>query len=285
MTALRRLYVLVVALVGVLLLAACDSGDATPTAVVRPQPTSASNGEIVVFAASSLTDVFNEIGKGVVSDTTIIGGQIKKVTYNFAGSQALVTQLSQGAKADLLVTADEKSMQSAVAAGVVLSNTYRTIASNKLTVVTPQGGDGKIATLQDLAKPGLKLVLAADTVPAGNYGNQILDKLSADPTFGADFKSKVMANVVSREDNVRQVLTKVQLGEADAGIVYQTDAKSANLPTIEIPDQYNVVAEYFLSVLPNTSNEDLTRLFVGYLFSDPGQKAFRDFGFGPPIQR
>jgi molybdate transport system substrate-binding protein len=285
MMSLRRTFALILALAAALLLTACDLTDATPTPVAPPSPTVVSNGEITVFAASSLTDVFNEIAKGATSNVDITGGEIKKVTYNFAGSQALVTQLSQGAKADLLVTADEKTMRSAVDAGIILTNTYRTFASNKLAVITAPGSNSKISTLQDLAKPGLKLVLAADAVPAGNYSLQILNKLSADPAYGADFKDKVMANVVSREDNVRQVATKVQLGEADAGIVYQTDAKAANLPTIDIPDQYNVVAEYFLSVLPNAPNEDPTRLFVGYLFSDAGQKTLRDFGFGPPIPR
>jgi molybdate transport system substrate-binding protein len=151
MIALRRSFALTLAITFTLLLAACDQTEATPTAFVPAPPTSSANGEIVVFAASSLTDAFNEIAKGATSTDS----GIKKVTYNFAGSQTLVTQLSQGAKADLLFTADEKTMRSAVDAALILTNTYRTFASNKLTVVTAPGSSAKVSTLQDLGKPGL----------------------------------------------------------------------------------------------------------------------------------
>jgi molybdate transport system substrate-binding protein len=127
------------------------------------------------------------------------------------------------------------------------------------------------------------VVLAAPAVPAGNYALQVLDKLAADPAYGPTFKDSVTANVVSREDNVRQVLAKVQLGEADAGIVYVTDARGAKVGTIDIPDQYNVVAQYFIAVLRDAPNEPGARTFVGYLLSDAGQKTLQDFGFGPPL--
>ena len=265
------------------LLAACDQSNPTPTAVDFPPPaTIATGGEVTVFAASSLQDVFEQI------KTTAEASDLSKVTYNFAGSQALVTQLSQGAKADVFASADEKTMIAAVNAGVVETGTYRSFASNKLVVIAAPGDKSKVKTLQDLATPGTKVVLAADAVPAGNYSLQVLDKLSADPTYGSDFKSKVMSNVVSREDNVRQVVTKVQLGEADAGIVYLTDAKSAganNVTTIGIPDQYNVIAEYFVAVLKNAPNTAGGRLFIGHLFSDDGQTSLQDFGFSPPLPR
>ncbi len=272
---LALVFILAVAL----LVGACDQSGSTPTPLPAIAPTAASNGEVVIFAASSLKDVFGEIAKGAER------AGVKKVTYNFAGSQALVTQLSQGAKADIFASADEKTMQAAVAAGVVTANTYRTFASNKLIVISAPGSGGKVATLQDLAKPGLKLELAAPAVPAGNYSLQALDKFAADPAFGAAFKDGVLANVVSREDSVRQVVAKVQLGEADAGIVYVTDTKGSKVGTIEIPDQYNVQAEYFLAVLPNAANVSDARAFVGYLLSESGQKTLQDFGFGAPIKR
>jgi molybdate transport system substrate-binding protein len=280
-TTLRRPLALAVALLLALLIAACDQTDATPSPVNPPRPTVSSNGEVVVFAASSLTDVFGQVAKDAQGQSA----GITKVTYNFAGSQALVTQLSQGAKADILVTADEKSMRSAADAGVALSDAYRTFASNKLVVITAPGDQSTLSTLHDLGMPGLKLVLAAPAVPAGNYALQALDKLAADPTYGPTFKDSVLSNVVSREDNVRQVVAKVQLGEADAGIVYVTDARGGQVGTIDIPDQYNVVAEYFITVLPTTANEAGARAFVGYLLSDAGQKTLADFGFSPPLPK
>lgn len=278
----RKLSVLLMILLAMVLIAGCDQSgpEATPTSV-PVQPPVQSSGEIVVFAASSLKDAFDQIA----SDAKQSG--IKKVTFNYAGSQALVTQLSQGAKADLLATADEKSMKAALDAGVIGISTYRTFASNKLIVITAKGSEGKIATLKDLSKSGLKLVLAAPAVPAGNYSLQILDKMAADPAYGTNFKDAVLANVVSREDNVRQVVAKVQLGEADAGIVYVTDAKSVSgkVGTIEIPEQYNVIAEYWLAVPPNALNVADARTFVGYLLSDQGQKTLQDFGFAPPLKK
>ena len=272
---LRRSFILMAVLSVALLLAACDPTDATPTSAPLPVPlpTPTSTGEVVVFAASSLQDAFGEIAKGVQGQDFV-----SKVTYNFAGSQALATQLTQGAKADIFASADETTMKAGVGNGP-----YRAFASNKLTVITAPGSQAKIAKLQDLSKPGLKLVLAAPAVPAGNYALQVLDKLAADPAYGSAFKDGVTANIVSREDNVRQVLAKVQLGEADAGIVYVTDARNAKVGTIDIPDQYNVAAEYFLAVLRDAPNEPGARTFVGYLLSDAGQKTLQDFGFGPPL--
>jgi len=275
MIGLGRSFAPVLALSLVLLLAACDQTDATPTPQPIPQPTPTSTGEVVIFAASSLQDAFSEIAKGVQGQD-----YVSKVTFNFAGSQALATQISQGAKADIFASADEKTMKAGVGNGP-----YRAFASNKLVVITAPGSESKVSKLQDLAKPGLKLVLAAPAVPAGNYALQVLDKLAADPTFGPTFKDGVIANVVSREDNVRQVLAKVQLGEADAGIVYVTDALGAKVGTIDIPDRYNVATQYFIAVLSGAPNEPGARTFVGYLLSDAGQKTLQDFGFGPPLPR
>lgn len=251
-----------------LVLAGCgDAGSAPPTSQSQGQ------GEVVVFAASSLQDAFGEMAKGVKA----------KVTYSFGGSQALVTQLSQGAKADVFASADGKNMQAAIAAGLVVSGTERALATNKLVVVTAPGSKSGYA-LADLGKPGLKLVLADQSVPAGNYSLQVLDKLSADPSYGEGFKEKVLANVVSRENNVRQVLAKVQLGEADAGIVYTTDARAAQtgIGSIEIPDKYNVIAIYYIAPIKDAEHQQTAGLFIEYALSNKGQGVLRGYGFGPP---
>jgi molybdate transport system substrate-binding protein len=131
-----------------------------------------------------------------------------------------------------------------------------------------------------LAKPGLKLVLAAETVPVGNYARQVLQKLNA--LYGADYMNKVLANVVSNEDNVKQVVAKVQLGEADAGIVYISDAVAApELKTIEIPADYNVIAKYPMAALTSAPQPDLAAEFITYVLSADGQTTLKKWGFTP----
>jgi molybdate transport system substrate-binding protein len=248
-----------------LTLAGCaDTGGAS---TFQPQD------EVVVFAASSLQDAFGEIAKGIGD----------KVTYSFGGSQALATQLSQGAKADVFASADLRSMQTAISGGVISSRTGQALAINRLVVVTAPGST-KVAALADLAKPGLKLVLADKSVPIGNYSLQVLDRLAADAAYGKDFKDNVLANVVSYENNVRQVLAKVQLGEADAGIVYTTDAKAAKgqVGTIDLPDPYNVLATYYIARTKAAPHPQVAERFIQFVLSSAGQKVLQDYGFGPP---
>ena len=158
-----------------------------------------------------------------------------------------------------------------------------------LVVVLPNDNPGNIQSLQDLARPGVKISLADPSVPVGNYSLQVLDKLSADPAYGADFKQQVLDNVVSREDNVRQVLTRVQLGEVDAGIVYITDALAANassggsLPpvkTLAIPTQYNVVAIYYIAAMKDAPHAAAAGAWINYILSDAGQAVLVKYGFG-----
>ncbi len=246
--------------------AACSQTESTPTVTTQM-------GEVTVFAASSLTDAFGKMG------TDIEGRGDGKITFNFAGSQALATQLSQGARADVFASADSKNMDIAVTAGVVETGTQEQLLTNKLVVAVESTGS-QVATLKDLAKPGAKVVLAADSVPVGNYSLQALDKLASAPDYGADFKDKVLANVVSREDNVRQVVAKVELGEADAGIVYVTDATGANVGMVRIPDEYNVIAHYYIAPVKGAPNPEGGQKFIEYALSDDGQKVLGEFGFG-----
>jgi molybdate transport system substrate-binding protein len=227
---------------------------------------------VVVFAASSLKEAFEALAGGLKEKG------IERVDYNFAGSQALAAQLSQGAKGDVFASADGKNMEAAIAAGSVVSGTERVLATNKLVVVVP-AGEAQISTLKDLAKPGLKLVLADKSVPSGNYSLQALDKLSADPAYGRDFKERALANVVSYESNVRQVLSKVELGEADAGIVYATDAKAAKVGTIEIEDKYNVVARYYIAPVKDAVHPEAAKGFIEYALSEEAQRTLESYGF------
>ena len=172
---------------------------------------------LTVFAAASLADAFTEIG--IAFETANPGAA---VVFSFAGSQTLRTQIEAGAPADVFASANSTEMDLLIDAGLVAAGAPQVFLSNKLAVILPPTNPKGVEQLQDLARPGLKLVLAAEEVPVGGYARQALDKMNG--SFGKEFKAQVLANVVSNEDNVKQVVAKVQLGEADAGIVYASDA-------------------------------------------------------------
>jgi molybdate transport system substrate-binding protein len=228
-----------------------------------------------VFAASSLTDAFTEIGKTFESSHPGV-----TVTLNFAGSQALRTQIEEGAPVDVFASASDKEMDTLVTGKFVAEGTPQVFLTNKLVVILPAINPAALEKLEDLARPGIKLVLAAEEVPVGNYARQALDKMNG--SFGADFKDKVLANVVSNEDNVKQVVAKVQLGEADAGIVYTSDAiATPDLKTIEIPAELNVIAKYPIASLTASAHPDPAKEFIDYVLSPEGQGILKKWGFAP----
>lgn len=267
---MRRLFVFVVLLS--LFLSGCGSAIITTPTVdpVIEQPSTLS-----VFAAASLTDAFTEIGKSFESANPGVN-----VTFNFAGSQALRTQIEEGAPADVFASANTKEMDALVAGSFVTDGTQKIFLTNKLVVILPANNPAALAKLEDLANPGIKIVLAAEEVPVGKYSRQALDTMNSQ--FGSDFKDKVLANVVSNEDNVRQVVAKVQLGEADAGIVYTSDAIAApDLKTIEIPVELNVIAKYPIATLTKSAHVDLAKAFIEYVLSTEGQAILQKWGFAP----
>jgi molybdate transport system substrate-binding protein len=249
---------------------------ATATAVPTIAPTATSEPRtLTVFAASSLTDAFTEIGKAFESVNPGV-----TVTLNFAGSQALRTQIEEGAPADVFASASGKEMDTLVTGNFVTKDVPQIFLTNILVVILPANNPAALAKLEDLAKPGIKLVLAAEEVPVGKYARQALDLMNG--SFGADFKDKVLANVVSNEDNVKQVVAKVQLGEADAGIVYVSDSIAApDLKTIEIPADLNVIAKYPIAPLAKSANADLATQFTAYVLSTEGQTILKKWGFTP----
>ena len=241
------------------------------TATSAPEPRTLS-----VFAAASLTDAFTEIGKNFeVSNPDV------SVTFNFAGSQALRTQIEEGAPADVFASASSKEMDALVTGAYVAEGTPQVFLNNKLVVILPAENPAALEKLEDLANSGVKIVLAAEEVPVGNYARQSLDLMNG--SFGIDFKDNVLANVVSNEDNVKQVVAKVRLGEADAGIVYTSDAVAApDLQTIEIPTEFNVIAEYPIASLTQSENPELANAFIEFVLSDEGQAILQKWGFASP---
>ncbi len=235
-------------------------------------------GSVTIFAAASLADAFNEMKQQV--ERANPGATI---TYSFAASSALATQLEQGAKADLFASADQQQMDKAKQSGVIQGE-GRVFVQNKPVIIVPANNPRNISRPQDLANPGVKLVLAAPQVPIGNYARQVFDNMGRDPAYGADFAQRVRGNVASEEANVRQVVAKVQLGEGDAGIVYSSDVTPAvrnQLRVIPIPDEVNVIARYPVAVVKGAANEAGARAFVDYLVSPGGQAILERWGFIP----
>ncbi|MGI5837096.1 MAG: molybdate ABC transporter substrate-binding protein [Chloroflexota bacterium] len=253
------------------------SAAASPTAATVPV-SSGQPKKLTVFAASSLTESFTELATGFSAKA-----EGAKVTYNFGGSNQLRTQIEQGAAADVFASANEKEMDTLVKAGLI-EGVPSIFAKNRLVVITPKGNPGKVEKLQDLGREGLKIVVAGPNVPVGNYMLQMLDKMNADPTYGSGFKEKFMKNVISEETNVKQVVAKVQLGEGDAGVVYGTDVTAKVAPEvqmIEVPDAFNVTAQYPIAPTKDAKEKELAQAFVQFLLSDEGQQVMKRYNFAP----
>jgi molybdate transport system substrate-binding protein len=258
--------------------ASSSSGAGSP--VASPQPVTspaaaAQAGELRVFAAASLTDAFTEIGKTFESQNP--GSTI---VFNFGPSTGLRTQIENGATADVFASADQSQMERARSAGLIAGEP-QSFANNVLILITPVSNPGNIQTIQDLARPGIRLVMTNAQVPVGAYTLQMLESLSKDPAYGADFSQRVRANVRSEEEDVRSLVAKVNLEEADAGIVYVSDVTpqvAARVRTIQIPDAYNVIAAYPIAVVKDAKQPDLAARFIQLVLSDAGQNAIAKWG-------
>jgi molybdate transport system substrate-binding protein len=239
-----------------LVLAGCG-GDDEPSGGSTATP-----GELKVFAAASLTAAFTEIGE----QFTNANGT--KVVFNFAGSQALATQIQQAAPADVFASADIANMDKVTD----LVGTPQNFASNQLQIVVEKGNPERVQSLQDLANPDLKVVLAAPDVPAGKYAAESLAKAG------------VTVEPVSEDDNVKAVVTKVSLGEADAGIVYVTDVTAGGdeVEGVGIPEELNVLATYPIATVKASKAQDQARAFMDQVLGADGQQVLKQHGFLPP---
>jgi molybdate transport system substrate-binding protein len=222
---------------------------------------------LTVFGAASLTEAFTEIAHAFEAEHPGL-----RVRLSFGPSDGLATQIQEGAPADVFASASPTWMD-AVAEDPGVSD-RRDFARNRLIVITPADDPAGISSVEDLARPGVTLVLAAEGVPVGDYARQLLDN--------AGIADAALANVVSNEDDVKGVVQKVALGEADGGIVYRTDvtpAGAGDLRTIDVPRDLNVIATYPIAAVGGSAS-DLASAFVDYV-TGPGQAALLAAGFLP----
>ena len=234
---------------------------------------------VTVFAASSLAEPFRAVADAFEADNPGV-----KVTFNFAGSQALRTQLEHGARADVFASADWEQM-AAIRKANLLGNTPEYFATNRLAVIAPAGSDA-VRRLDDLARAGVSIAIASAEAPAGAYARATLNIMAESGDFPDDFADRALANAVTHETNVRAVAQKVALGEVDAGMVYETDAKGnqhgSSFRVIEIPLHFNPAAEYPIATLGEAANPQVALDFVAFVQGDDGQAILREFGFAPP---
>jgi len=267
-------------------LAACSAsgGTATDRAAATVTPSTAVSAgptaraiELTVYAAASL--------KGALETAkTAYAGAVPGVTLTIAtdSSATLRTQIEQGAPADVFLSADESNPKRLVDAGLA-DGAAVAFAGNTLVVIVPSANPAGIATPADLAGDGVKIIAAGAEVPISKYAAQAVTNLSKQPGYPAGFVAAYVANVVSREDNVKAVIAKIELGEGDAAIVYATDAKaSTRVGTVEIPAVANVPATYAGVVLKDSTHVDAARAFLAWLAGPGGQAVLTTFGFQPP---
>lgn len=247
-----RLAALVALLALLVPVAACGKSKAEPTTT------------LTVLAAASLTDAFGEVQAAYAKDHPGV-----RLRFSFAGSQELAAQVRSGAPADVIATADEKTM-AGLAKYVVSPKPFVT---NRLAIVVGKGNPKHVTKLADLARKDVQVVLAGPTVPAGRYARQILAR------------AKVTVHPVSEPTDVRQVLTPVRLGEADAGIVYVTDIRDAGGPDVQavsIPAKQNLVATYPVAALKDSTHMSAAKAFAAWLRTKPATDILAKHGFGPP---
>lgn len=247
-----------------LALAACGSPDGERT--------------VTVFAAASLTEVFNEMGREFERRNEGV-----EVRLSYQASSTLRIQLEQGAEADVFASADEFNMDLAADAGVISGDPV-VFARNRLAVIVPRDS-GHVGTLADLATPGLRVVAGDDATPFGRYTNTAFERLAADPDFGPAFRDAVVGNIVSKEANVRRAVAKVEIGEADAALAYVTDTGGAgrgDLVPIPIPERYSGPIRYPIAVVDGAATPGLAEDFIAFILSVEGRTILQRHNFLPP---
>ncbi len=259
----------------------CSSGPGASSSVFA-SPSTAGTGALVTAPPANLT-IFGAASLGAVlarlKTVYEAANPGTMLTISTDSSSALETKIEQGAPADVFLSADTANPQKLIDKGLAIGGLVK-FAGNSLTVIVPAGNPAGIETPADLARPGVKVIAAADSVPITRYANQLVANLSRQPGYPADFAARYAANVVSRQDNVGAIVAKVGLGEGDAGIVYVTDAKTTTrVATIAVPATANIPATYGGVVVKGTGSPAAAQAFLSWLAGPDGQSILTSFGF------
>ena len=252
-----------------------SSPSATPAPTASAPP--ASPVDLTIYGAASLKGILEEANTAY--SAAVPGATL---TVSTDSSSTLEMQIEQGAPADVFLSADTTNPKKLVDAGLADGEPV-VFAVNKLTVIVPADNPAGITSPADLAKPGVKIIAAGDDVPITKYATQLVGNLAKVSGYPAGFEAAYATNVVSREDNVKAVVAKIELGEGDAGIVYVTDAKaSTKVATVDVPDAANVPANYAGVVVKASSHAEAARAFLAWLAGPAGQVILARAGFLPP---
>jgi len=247
---------------------------ATPKPVYTP-----SESTVIAYTAASLKGASAKLGEGYAA---MYPG--RTVVFNLDGTQALTTQVENGAYADVFISASPKYTKQLSTGGYFVEGTDKTLTTNYVIVILPDENSAGITSLADLAKPGVKIARAAATVPVGIATDAAIANL-AKSTYGQEWSDSVNSNTVTYETSEPAVATKVALGEVDAGFVYESTAKAAKAgtyKTIEIPKNDNYLQTYSIAVLDGSKIKSAAEDFENYMLSDAGQQILSDFGFRSP---
>lgn len=248
----------------------------TALSACRRQASGAS-GTLILFAASSLKDAMNEL----IIDFEAQNPELT-VRPNYASSGQLAIQLAQGIDADIFAAADLAQMEVAQSAGRIEGPVHM-LAANELVILTPRGNPAAIQEVADLTQPGLRLLVATPDAPLRGYTEQLLAKIGSEGAEGVEVRRGIMENVVSEEDNARQVVAKIALGEADAAFAYRSDAFGGlgeEVELIQLPPELRIEAIYPIALVEGSSNDDGARRFIAFVLSSEGQATLADWGFG-----
>ena len=257
-------------LVAMLGLSACR-----PVAPVAPAPQSAAPAQLTLFVPGTLVEISKLFVAGFEAQHPDV-----KVNVEVGHTPTQRAQIEQGATPDVLIAAGRADIDALAQQNLVTADQIKGLARNQLVVIVPPDNQANIASPADLANPGVRLLVAAEELPVGMATQKLLDNLSKQ---GApDFKDKALANVVSKEMGVNPIVSKISLGEADAGIVFVSDATSAsNVKAVAVPDDANVVVTFVTAPLAGAPSPELAKTFVDYLLSDEAQSMLQAKGFLP----
>ena len=251
---------------------------AATTSMPRPVYT-ASPGNLVVFTAASLSGATQTIGP---SFTAVYPGH--NVAFDLDGTQALKTQVENGAYADVFISASNSYTNALQSEGYFVNGTVKKLTTNYVILILPASNTANITSLADLAKPGIKIAMEAKAVPAGTATLAVLANL-ANSTYNQDWENATIKNVVTYETSEPAVATKVSLGEVDAGFVYQstyTAAPAGTYGAITIPKKDNYLQTYTIGILNESTSKDTAASFEQYMLSSAGQNILNNYGFTPP---